>query len=120
MTLIDFRDIAKKLISRTGVGVLEKTQQVPACHEKEKEQQRRQGTLLNLGVLPQVKKSPCSSDKKIVTAVSRNICTRDFFTWSETPRSKRASSCSCCCCSSCSCSCYVVLLSPWPSDDNFC
>ena len=31
------------------------------------------------------------------------------FTWSETPRSKRASSCSCpsCCC--CCCSCYVVL-----------
>ena len=43
-----------------------------------------------------------------------------LFTWSETPRSKRASSCSCCCSSSCSCSCYVVLLSPCASDDNFC
>ena len=38
-----------------------------------------------------------------------------FFTWSETPRSKRASSCC-----SCSCCCYVVLLYPWTSDDNVC
>ena len=56
---------------------------------------------------------------KIVSCIVTDLVIQAllFFTWSETPRSKRASSC---CCSSSSSCCYVVLLSPWPSDDNFC